>query len=65
MNHRTKWLSFQNETWRCDGCTVQCQTFGKKPNNMVVCNGSIEDIKTAIKSRGNVDCATTQRISEV
>lgn len=62
MNHKTVWYEFQNGVFRCDGCCVQCQTFGKKPKDNIECDGSIEQIRRAIFNKETVDCSKTQQI---
>jgi hypothetical protein len=46
--HRTKWYEFQHLQWRCDGCSVQCQTFGTKPKDDEPCDVTINRIQEIV-----------------
>lgn len=45
MIHKTQWIELFNLVWRCDGCFIRCQTFGKKPEDNNQCDESLEKIR--------------------
>jgi hypothetical protein len=51
MIHQTKWIEISHLFFRCDGCSIQCRTFGSKPKDNIECDGSLSRIQEIIKKK--------------
>jgi len=54
--HKTKWMEIAHLFYRCEGCCIQCQACGIKPQEDVECDASqirIHEIIVNFKEGGD------------